>query len=76
MTEAMSFQEKVVLVTGGNAVTHKLDAGRHAWLQVLQGSVILNHLELNTSDGAAISDEAEIRITANDETEIMLFDLA
>ncbi len=61
---------------GGNAVTHKLDAGRHAWLQVLRGSVLLNDLELNTSDGAAISEEAEIRITANDEAEIMLFDLA
>lgn len=57
-------------------VTHSLDVGRHAWLQVLRGSVSLNDRELGTSDGAAISDEDQILVTARGDAEFMLFDLA
>ncbi|QDV67938.1 Quercetin 2,3-dioxygenase [Rosistilla carotiformis] len=51
-------------------------AGRHGWLQVLRGSVTLNGEALETSDGAAISDESTLVITATTDAEIMLFDLA
>lgn len=64
----------------------KLDAGatieqplaeeRHAWLQVLRGSVTLNGVALDTSDGAAVSDERLLKIEADENAEIMLFDLA
>lgn len=60
----------------GKKVTHQLAAGRHAWLQVLRGTVSLNDQELTTSDGAAISDESHIQITASSDAEVMLFDLA
>lgn len=60
----------------GQGVEHTLAAGRHAWLQVLRGSVRLNGETLNTSDGAAVSDEAGLRIEAVEAAEIMLFDLA
>lgn len=60
----------------GSAVTHRLSAGRHAWLQVLRGSVTLNDVQLSTSDGAAISDESQAAIAAIEPAEIMLFDLA
>lgn len=50
--------------------------GRHAWLQVLRGSVTLNDQELETSDGAVVSDESQLNITATTPAEIMLFDLA
>lgn len=59
----------------GKRVTHQLDAGHHAWLQVLRGTASLNDQELSTSDGAAISDERHIEITANSDAEVMLFDL-
>lgn len=59
-----------------NEVAHELMAGRHAWLQVLRGSVSLNGIDLNTSDGAAVSDEISLRIRGNTDAEIMLFDLA
>ena len=54
----------------------RLDAGRHAWLQVLRGNVSLNGHDLNTSDGAAVSEEALLTIRATTDAEIMLFDLA
>jgi len=60
----------------GQLVTHELDAGRHAWLQVLRGKVTLNGHDLNTSDGAAVSDETKLAIDATDNAEVMLFDLA
>jgi redox-sensitive bicupin YhaK (pirin superfamily) len=60
----------------GNSVQLELAAGRHAWLQVLRGSVALNGTELQTSDGAAISEERSLDIQAGEDAEIMLFDLA
>jgi quercetin 2,3-dioxygenase len=60
----------------GNQMTHELDAGRHAWLQVLRGQVALNGQALQTSDGAAVSDETVLQIEASDDAEVMLFDLA
>lgn len=56
-------------------VTHQLQPGRHAWLQVLRGGVELNGLVLATSDGAAVTDETRLSIRANKPSEVMLFDL-
>ena len=57
-------------------VTLELNANRHAWLQVLRGSVTLNSEPLKTSDGAAVSGESKLEIQATTDAEIMLFDLA
>lgn len=57
-------------------VNHELAPGRHAWLQVLRGRVSLNDTSLDTSDGAAISEERLLTIRADQPAEIMLFDLA
>ncbi|MBA3484752.1 MAG: pirin family protein, partial [Pirellulales bacterium] len=59
----------------GQTVSHPLVTGRHAWLQVLRGSVSLNGQELQTSDGAAVSDEGLLTIQADGPAEVMLFDL-
>ncbi|MEQ8855968.1 pirin family protein [Gimesia sp.] len=56
-------------------VTYELAEGRHAWLQVLRGSVLLNDIALDVSDGAAVSDTRSLKIQATDDAEIMLFDL-
>lgn len=57
-------------------VTYELAEGRHAWLQVLRGSVLLNDVALDVSDGAAVSDTRNLKIQATDDAEIMLFDLS
>jgi quercetin 2,3-dioxygenase len=59
----------------GKSVSHSLADGRHAWLQVLRGQVLLNGQELQTSDGAAVSDESLLTLQANGAAEVMLFDL-
>ena len=57
-------------------VSLELAENRHAWLQVVKGSVQLNGETLNASDGAAVSDEEVLKIKSlEDETEFLLFDL-
>ena len=60
----------------GKEVIQPLLPGRHGWLQVLRGSVVLNGQPLQTSDGAAISDETTLTIKSSHDAEVMLFDLA
>lgn len=58
------------------SVAHPLGDGRHAWVQVLSGSVTLNGDMLEQGDGVAVSDESELRLNAGDDAEVLLFDLA
>ncbi len=60
----------------GSSLDHALGDNRHAWIQVARGNVKVNGLELNLGDGAAVSNERQVSIAANDEAEILLFDLA
>jgi len=57
-------------------VKHALTKDRYAWLQVARGKVVLNGHELTAGDGAAISVEPELVIQGQDESEVLLFDLA
>jgi redox-sensitive bicupin YhaK (pirin superfamily) len=57
-------------------VSHSLETGRHAWLQLARGSITLNGIDLKQGDGAAVSDEPAIAIAATEPAEILLFDLA
>ncbi|MCO6458662.1 MAG: pirin family protein [Pirellulaceae bacterium] len=63
-------------LAAGHSVDHTLAADRHAWLQVLRGRVTLSGVLLDTSDGAAVSDQALLAVRAEQDAEIMLFDLA
>ncbi len=67
------------LLEDGKSVTHQLKPGRGAWVQVARGSVDLNGRTLNAGDGAAISDEPEVKLTGSSgdkKAEVLLFDLA
>jgi redox-sensitive bicupin YhaK (pirin superfamily) len=66
----------VSLLAPGEEVTQALGARRYAWLQVAKGEVELNGHKLHQGDGAAISDEKELKIKATKEAEVLLFDLA
>jgi quercetin 2,3-dioxygenase len=60
----------------GEEVVHPLTQGRHAWLQVLRGKITVNGQALGPSDGAALSEEERVVVTAQDSAEVLLFDLA
>lgn len=63
------------LLDDGQEVVHTLANGRSAWLQVAAGSVTLNDTPLKQGDGAAVTKESTIRITAQEPAEVLLFDL-
>jgi quercetin 2,3-dioxygenase len=60
----------------GEQAKHSLKAGRSAWIQVSRGAVALNGTKLKAGDGAAISEESEVRVEATKPSEVLLFDLA
>ena len=63
-------------ISKGESVAQPIKSGRHVWLQVLRGSVALNERPLAAGDGAAISNENDLTISAIEDSEVMLFDLA
>ena len=60
----------------GQTVVHAIDEQRYAWLQIARGTIRVNDVELKQGDGAAVRNESELRITAHDQAEVLLFDLA
>ncbi len=67
----------VASLDAGRGLDYPLAHGRHAWLQVTRGSLMLDGRPLGVGDGIAISDEAGIRLIADaGGAEAMLFDLA
>jgi redox-sensitive bicupin YhaK (pirin superfamily) len=64
------------LLSEGRKLQHQLDPERHAWLQVVAGSLTLNGQSLVASDGAEVSDEEALEVTATEDAEFFLFDLA
>ncbi len=59
----------------GQQVTHATGVDHRLWVQVTRGSLVLNGKNLEQGDGASISDERVIEITADDTTEFLLFDM-
>src|SRR5438876_4600898 len=66
----------VTSLDAGKEVTHSLPRGRHAWLQVIRGTVSLNGESLQAGDGAAVSNESSLNVAATDGSQLVLFDLA
>ncbi len=60
----------------GQSVRLDLRPGRHAWAQVIRGDLSLNGRDLHEGDGAAVSEETTVELTARTETEFLIFDLA
>jgi len=64
------------ILDAGAPVEHTLGANRYAWLQVARGAVKLNEFDLQQGDGAAVRNETDLTIFAQETAEILLFDLA
>jgi redox-sensitive bicupin YhaK (pirin superfamily) len=60
----------------GESIEYKLAENRHAWIQLISGSLYVNDTTLDAGDGAAISEETALKIRAmSDNVEFLLFDL-
>ncbi len=62
----------------GESVASPLAAGRHAWVQCVQGDAEVNGLAIRAGDGVAVSDEDAVRLrgSGGGGAELLLFDLA
>jgi redox-sensitive bicupin YhaK (pirin superfamily) len=59
----------------GQHVVHELAPGRSAWLHVVEGEIRLADVALTTGDGAGVTLERALSMTAHAGTEILLLDL-
>jgi redox-sensitive bicupin YhaK (pirin superfamily) len=69
---------RVVAATlkAGETAEYPLGADRHGYLVPATGAVEVNGTRLDARDGAAIADEAVLRVTALEDAEIVLVDAA
>jgi redox-sensitive bicupin YhaK (pirin superfamily) len=79
-TGALRLNADAAVVAGtlqkGETVRRARDVGRAIYLVPASGSLTINSKLVNTRDGAAITDEGELVIVANDEAELVLVDVA
>jgi redox-sensitive bicupin YhaK (pirin superfamily) len=60
----------------GQRVEHDLAEGRHAWLQIVRGTVRVDSVELGEGDGASFSEVPAVPMESLGDSEIILFDIA
>lgn len=63
------------LLSAGRSVSHTLESGRGAWVQVVRGELDVNGQQLAAGDGAAVENEPSLAIRASQDSEFLLFDL-
>ena len=64
------------IIGADQPLTYQLRPGRYAWVQVARGAVLLDGVRLQAGDGAALSNEPAVTVTAERSSEVLLFDLA
>ena len=64
------------LLEAGHDLSYQLAASRHAWLQMISGSVSLGSALLQEGDGARVSSEDSLHFAARSDSHFLLFDLA
>jgi len=63
------------LLAPRKSVEHRLAPDRHAWVQVARGKLGLNGEVLEAGDGAAVSGEEGLRLQAETEAEVLVFEM-
>ena len=64
------------LLPAGGEVEHAMDQRRYAWIQVARGTVDVNGEPANQGDAVVATGESSLRISAAEDAEVLLFDLA
>ncbi len=63
------------VVEAGAAISHQIDSGRHAWIQVARGEVRVANTPLGPGDGLAISNLSLLELVGLTTSEILVFEL-
>jgi len=59
----------------GQQAEHLLANGRHAWLHVAEGEILVNGAKLETGDAAGVDKETTLLLSATKPSQVLLFDL-
>jgi hypothetical protein len=59
----------------GDSVMHQLAVGRHAWIHVAEGDVMINGQALSGGDAAIFDQPTAIHLSATQPAQVLLFDL-
>lgn len=59
----------------GASLTHSPKPRRKIWIQVVAGTLLVNDIPASTGDGLALSGETQVRLSAETDAEILLFDM-
>ncbi|MDH4073506.1 MAG: pirin family protein, partial [Gammaproteobacteria bacterium] len=57
-------------------VEHILAEGRLCWIQVVRGALTVNGASVGPGDGVSLTAERSVSIAADEESELLLFDMA
>lgn len=78
-TDAVNVHQDVTFYVSNvrpeDRLTHDIDAGRRAYLYVIDGEVAVNDHKLSAGDQARITDETRLEISSSQPSEIILIDL-
>lgn len=78
--ESLTVQQDVelfgALLDGGRQLQYTVRPDRHLWIQMIKGRLKVNGTELQAGDGAALSDEKLVTLLADEDSELLIFDLA
>ena len=64
------------LLEAGEEILHLIPLGRHVWIQVARGKVLVNGEHLAQGDGLAVTGESQLIICGDGQAELLLFELA
>lgn len=64
------------ILPAGDEVEHPIDPLRYGWIQVARGAVSVNGEKADQGDGVIVVGESSLRIKAEENAEVLLFDLA
>jgi redox-sensitive bicupin YhaK (pirin superfamily) len=64
------------IIPAGEQVEHSMDQQRYAWIQVARGAISVNGEKAEQGDGAIVVGESNLQIKAEENAEVLLFDLA
>jgi len=63
------------LFAPGDAVKHVLEAGRGAWIQMVDGRLSVAGVTLDAGDGVGITEAADLHLSVERDSEVLLFDV-
>ena len=76
LTIHQDIELSATILEAGNTLDYEFASGRRGFVQIVNGKLEIGDETLLSGDGVAISDTDSIAISAVEETELLLFDMA